>query len=212
MSVVTTTVSPSVRITPFTGLSETVRERSGIARAEVVYSAYGTWDAPGAGNERGLIFSWDLDPDYGHVLMDCSAAFILASDSLRMEAAGFMEIGTDLGPGATQKERQYYGLTSYASRNESGGHSTGIGSITANKFNTIYPGGTDVGVMTFGMPIKPTALLYPFPGVSSIEIATMFGEPDTNRPSTGYRFYCRFLQYDITQGYHYAVQSPALTR
>ena len=76
MALVTTSVTPEVRLTPFTGLSQTVRERSGIARAEEVHSSYGTWDATGAGDNRGLIFSWDLNPDYGYVLMDLSAAFI----------------------------------------------------------------------------------------------------------------------------------------
>jgi hypothetical protein len=41
MALVTTTVTPEIRITPFTGVSEGVRERSGIARAEVAYTSYG---------------------------------------------------------------------------------------------------------------------------------------------------------------------------
>ena len=128
-----------------------------------------------------------------------------------MEGTAFMQIGTDIGPGATQKERQYYQLFCEPSRQDNAGN-TAVGSLAADKWNTFYPAGTDVGVMTFQMPIKPTALLYPFAGVSSIEISTVFGEEEANRASMGYRFYARFLQYDITQGYNYAVQSPSLTR
>lgn len=211
MALVTTSVTPEVRLTPFVGLSTTQRERSGIARAEEVHTAYGTWDAAGSGNNRGLIFSWDLNPDYGYVLMDCSAAFIIASTNVAMEANAFMEIGTDLGPGGDQKERQYYQLVSHPSRQDHN-ITTGVGSIAANSYNTLYPGGTDVGVMAFNMPVKPTGLLYPFPGVSSIEIATIFGEQGSNQGSMGYRFHARFLQYDVTQGYNYVVQSPLLVR
>lgn len=211
MGLVTTSVTPEVRLTPFTGLSETVRERSGIARAEVVYSSYGVWAATGAGDNRGLIFSWDLDPDYGYVLMDCSAGFLASAELVYMDNNAFMEIGTNTGPGSTQKERQYYGLQAYPSRQDQAG-STAIGSMQANKFNTQYPAGTDVGASIFNMPVKPTGLLYPFPGVSNIEVAVVFGEYIVEQPSMGYRFYCRFLQYDVTQGYNYAVNSPIMTR
>ena len=211
MALDTTTVTPTVRLTPFVGLSQTVRERSGIARAEEVHTAYGVWASAGAGNNRGLIFSWDLDPNYGYVLMDCNAAFISSAADNSMEAVSFMEIGTDLGPGASEKERQYYQLVSHPSRQDING-STAIGSIAAHLYNTFRPAGTDVGVMTFNMIDKPTALLYPFPGVSNIEIATVFGEEKSNQASMGYRFYCRFLQYDISQGYNYVVSSPVMTR
>lgn len=211
MALVTTSVTPEIRVTPFTGLSETVRERSGIARAEVVYSSFGLWPASGAGDYRGLIFSWDLDPDYGHVLMDCTCAFLLDNNFIAMGASGFMEIGTDLGPGASQKERQHYGMVAYPARQDSSGN-TAIGTVDANSYNSLFPSGTSVGSMIFNMPTKPTALLYPFPGVSAIEIATVFGERAQNLPAIAYRFYARFLQYDITQGYNYVVNSPFLTR
>jgi len=143
--------------------------------------------------------------------MDCSCAFISDGANNSMEAVGFMEIGTNLGPGGTQKERQYYQLVNYPGRQDSTG-TTAVGSMSAHLWNTMRPAGTDVGVMVFNMIDKPTALLYPFPGVSSIEIATVFGEEREDQASMGYRFYARFLQYDVTQGYNYVVNSPALTR
>jgi hypothetical protein len=209
MALVTTSVTPTVRITPFTGLSQTARERSGIARAEETHSSYGIWPATGTGDNRGLIFSWDLNPDYGYVLMDCTCAFLRDAGSITMEATGFMEIGTDLGPGASDKERQHYQLVSHPSRQDSA--NTATDSSGAN-YNSMQPAGTDVGAMIFNMPIKPSGLLFPFPGVTSIEIATVFGELPTNKVAVAYRFFCRFLQYDITQGYNYVISSPRLTR
>jgi len=211
MALVTTSVTPEIRKTPFTGVSETIRERSGIARSEVVHSAYGTWDATGAGDNRGLIFSWSLDPDYGYVLMDCSCGFISATELIEMDASAFLQIETATGPGGTQVERQYYGLHSYPSRQDNSGN-TAIGSISAHHYNTQTPAGTINGAMIFNMPVKPTALLYPFPGVNTIDCAVVFGEQPVQEPSLGYRFYCRFLEYDITQGYNYVVNSPFLTR
>ena len=210
MATVTTTVTPTVRLSPFTGISQVIRETSGIARAEEVHSAYGTIDAAGAGDNRGLIFQWDLDPDYGYILMDCSAAFV-STGYITFEATGILQIGTDLGPGASQKERQYYQLVSHSGRQDNSG-TTAIGSIAASNYNTLIPAGTGSGVMAYNLVDRPTGLLYPFPGVSQIECAALFGDQVDNEPSLAYRFYARFLQYDITQGYNYVVNSPVMTR
>ena len=208
MAVTTTSVTPVPRITPFTGISTVERERSGIARAEVVYSATGTWAGAGA-NARGLIFTWELDPDYGYVLMDSSALFVMSTNYVDMEASAWMEISQEL-PNATD-EKQYYQYEALPSRQQTA-ETTAIGSTPANNYNTLYPSGTDVGTMAFNLAYKPTGLLYPFPGVSAMTAATVFGEQKTSGSAYSYRYYCRFLQYDITQGYNYAVQSPVLIR
>ena len=211
MSLVTTTVTPELRLTPFTGVSETIRERSGIARAEAVYSAYGTWPATGGGDTRSISFSFSLDPDYGYVMMDANAVFIMNSDVSKMEAAGALEITTDTGPGASQKESQWYQYQNLPSRQNDTG-TTEIGAISASYYNSIaWVTGTN-SLMIFSLLDKPSALLYPFPGVNTVDVTAMFAEAVTSEPVQAYRFYMRFLQYDITQGYHYAIQSPTLTR
>ncbi len=210
MALVTTTVSPEVRIQPFTGISETLRERSGIARAEVVYSSIGNWPATGAGDSRSIAFSFSLDPDYGYVLMDSSVAFIMYQYYNKMEATGVMEITTDTGPGASQAESQWYNYESSPSRMSSAAGA--VGSINADDYNSTYPITGDNSVEVFTMKTKPTALLYPFPGVSTIDCTSMFGEPASQEPIQAYRYYTRFLQYDIVQGYNYLVQSPLLIR
>ena len=209
MAVVTTTVNPVPRITPFTGLSTTLRERSGIARAEVVYTATGQWESPGSGNQRGLIFSWTLDRDYGYVLMDCNAVLLVSGDYIDAEATAWMEIEQEL-PGGTD-EKQYYQLEALPSRQQDNS-SAAISLVTAENWNSLYPSGTDVGSMAFNIKYKPTGLIYPFPGVSSMSCATVFGEQLANGAQYTYRYYCRFLQYDITQGYNYVVNSPLMTR
>jgi hypothetical protein len=211
MALVTTTVSPEIRITPFTGISEMQRERSGIARAEVVYSAYGTWPATGAGDHRSISFSFSLDPDYGFVLMESSCAFLEYQANIEMEAVGALEISTEMGPGASQKESQWYPYVNNPSRQDASG-STAIGSISAHSYNNQYPLTGSNGLMIFNLDPKPSALLYPFPGVSTIDCVAMFSEEPYQELAMAYRFYMRFLQYDITQGYNYVVNSPLMTR
>ena len=211
MAIVTTTVSPTVRITPFTGISEVQRERSGIARAEVVYSSYGLWPSTSGVDNRSISFSMSLDTAYGYTLMDSNCAFIKSADYNPMEALGVMEISTQTGPGASQFESQWYQYPSHPGRQNVSGD-TAIGSIAANNYNALYPITGSNSVMVFTMETKPTALLYPFPRVTSIDCTSMFGEEEAAQAAMAYRFYTRFLQYDITQGYNYVVQSPALVR
>ena len=211
MALVTTTVSPDIRITPFTGLSETIRERSGIARAEVVYSSYGLWPASGAGDNRSISYTFSLDPAYGYVLMDSSVAFIVTAGGMMLSSAGALEITTDSGPGGSQKESQWYPYVNRPGRQNFAG-TTPIGDITAYDYNPQYPVTGSNAVMIFALDPKPTALLYPFPGVDSIDFTAMFSERAYEQPQYAYRFYTRFLQYDITQGYNYVVNSPLMTR
>jgi hypothetical protein len=211
MALVTTTVTPELRLTPFTGISEVQRESSGIARAEAVYSAYGTWPATGAGDMRSISFAYSLDPDYGYVMMESNAAFIMYDDYSKMECAGAMEITTDLGPGGSQKETQWYPYINYASRQDGDG-TTPIGDIPARRYNSLYPITGQNGILVFNLDPKPSALLYPFPGVNTIDVTSMFGEQALQEAAVAYRFYTRFLQYDIVQGYNYVVNSPIMTR
>lgn len=210
MALVTTTVTPEVRITPFTGLSQMQRERSGIARAEVVHSAYGIWPATGAGDTRSISFLFSLDPDYGFVMMEASCAFIASADEIKMEAAGVVEVTTDLGPGASQKESQWYPYVNHAARADASG--SAIGDIASPAYNTLFSITGNNGIMVFNLETTPTGLLYPFPGVNTIDITSMFAERAVQEAAVAYRFFMRFLQYDITQGYNYVVNSPLMTR
>lgn len=211
MSLVTTTVAPEIRVTPFTGISEIQRERSGIARAEVVYSAMGTWPDPGAGNTGSISFLFNLDTAYGYALMDCNAAFIKESDYVLLEATGVMEINTSTGPGGTQQESQWYQFENYPSRQNNVG-TTAIGTIGASNYNTLFPITGNNGIMVYTLKEKPTSILYPFPGVDAMSSTSMFATQKEIFGGCAYRFFCRFLQYDVTQGYNYVVNSPIMTR
>ena len=211
MALVTTTVSPTVTDIPFTGISEMARERSGIARAEVIYSAYGTWPATAAGDNRSISYSFSLDNDYGFVLMESSVAFIQSGQYPKMEATGVMEVTSSLGPGASDIASQWYPYVNHPARQGYPGD-TAIGSITANTWNSLYPITGSNGIMVFCLDPKPNGVLYPYSQRNTIDVVAMFGEEATEEPSLAYRFFCRFLKYDVVQGYNYVVNSPSLTR
>lgn len=211
MALVTTTVTPTVTDIPFTGLSETLRERSGIARSEVIQSAYGIWPATGAGDMRSISFLYSLDNDYGYVLMESSAAFIVNSNYLKMEAVGAMEITSSLGPGASDVASQWYPYISTGGKQDAAGN-TAIGSIPAFASNTIYPITGTNGIMIFNLDPKPNGMLYPYSQRDTIDVVSMFGEESPEEVAYAYRFFARFLKYDITQGYNYVVNSPLMTR
>jgi hypothetical protein len=211
MSLVTTSVTPEIRQTPFTGLSELTRERSAIARGETIYFKNDIWADAGSGNNRGLIFTFDLDRSYAYVLTDMSCAFLRSDSTINgMEATGLLELGI---PSVGGTEYIYSQLLSHASR-ESGTPATAVGDIPAYHYNNMYPTGTNVGSMCFLLQDRPSYVLYPWnqDGTDSVSVSVMFGEEVQNYPAISYRFAAKFLQYDITQAYDYRINSPLMVR
>ncbi len=211
MATILTSVTPTQRYTPFTGLDEQSRAASGIARAEDVRRASGTWSGPGAGNNRTITFGHALDPDYGYIVMDCFAKFY-RSGELLMEAVGNFQIQTT--PGHADNEIIETQMICDPSRQDSNGGTT-IGTILAYNYNTMRPfDGAGSGSMTFRLAEpKPTMLIFPFAKTSyPPSITVSFGEQGAAGTDYSYYFYLRLLQYDISQGYNYVIQTPQLTR
>lgn len=212
MAIILTSATPEERYTPFTGLTQSLRENSGIARAEVVYSIYqGSWANPGAGNIRNLAINITLDNNYAYVLTDINTKFYSGSTQY-LESTGVCDI--QLTPGSTANEIVSTQLISDPSRQDSA--ATAIGSITAAAYNDFYPAGPSGiavnRVFRLAEP-KPSYLIYPFqnPKVNSI-VNVRFAEPNNSFQDITYNFVCRFLQYDISQGYHWAINTPVPTR
>ncbi len=212
MAVILTSVTPTQRYTPFTGLDEQSRAASGIARAEDVRRASGNWTAAGAGNNRVLLFSHALDPDYGYIVMDCFAKFYRAGSQIAMEAVGNFQIQTT--PGHADNEIIETSMISEPSK-QAFVNSTPIGDIPAEEYNTFIPSdAANTGSLTFRLAEpKPTMLIFPFAKTSyPPSINVTFAEQPYNLPVYSYYFYLRLLQYDISQGYNYVIQTPQLTR
>lgn len=212
MATILTSVTPTQRYTPFTGLDEQSRAASGIARAEDVRRSSGSWAAAGAGNNRAILFTHALDPDYGYIVMDCFAKFYVSGADITMEAVGNFQIQTT--PGHADNEVIETQMICTAGRQDSSG-GTAVGSIAANSYNTFLPSdAATTGSMTFRLAEpKPTMLIFPFAKTSyPPSINVTFGDQFLNNSALNYYFYLRLLQYDISQGYNYVIQTPQLTR
>ena len=211
MTVIVTNVTPEQRYTPFTGLTELQRAQSGIARAEDARKASGSWAATGAGERRVINFNHSLDPDYGYIVMDCFAKFY-ATGNLSMEAVGNFQIQTT--PGHPDNEIIESSMISSPSRQDSIG-STAIGSISSFAYNAFKPAdAANNNSITFRLAEpKPSMLIFPFASTGySPSITVTFAQDVVNSPAFNYYFYLRLLQYDISQGYNYVIQTPQLTR
>lgn len=211
MATILTSVTPTQRYTPFTGLDEQSRAASGIARAEDVRRASGTWASAGAGNNRVILFSHALDPDYGYIVMDCFAKFY-RGDALYMDATANFQIQTT--PGHADNEIIETSMISDSGKQDQFG-TTAIGSIQAGEYNSFRPidaAGTASITYRLAEP-KPSMLIFPFAKTSyPPSINVTFGEQIAAIGAYNYYFYLRLLQYDISQGYNYVIQTPQLTR
>ncbi len=209
MATIATTATPDLRYQPYVGLPELQRAQSGIARAEVIYSDVVAWAGAGAGNDSYLEFDIPLDNNYAHVLTDMSCWMFRALSPFEVESVGRIRIRPDSSVAA---ETIVHPLVSYAGRTD--GLATAIGSIPSDEYNTQHP--TDNGyemVFTLAEP-KPTYLIYPYrnPGKGSSTVDVVFSDPELNNLSKTVYFCCKFVQYDISQGYSWAINSPISVR
>lgn len=213
MATIVSFINPEERYNPFTGIPELERQRSGIPRAEVIFSKRNDdWAAAGAGNNRQLVASMSLDTasNFGYVLMDCFARF-RDDGQIRMSAVASVNIypGGDYFNGDVITTN----LVSNPDRTNAQ-NATAIGSIEYKEYNT---GFVDTGLgyaMNFKLAEpKPTGIIYPYesPGSSSL-VEIVFGEEFQNAGALKYDFYCRFLQFDVSQSYNYVVNTPQLMR
>jgi len=214
MALITSFVNPELRYNPFTGIPELERQKSGIPRAEVIYSKRNaTWNAPGAGNNRQLVASMSLDTssNYGYVLMDCFAAI---RDTASLFVGARAQVSIYPGGDYFNGDRIVTSLVSDADRAD-GGTGTQIGSLTYRNYNSAF---VDTSGNHFEMAFrlvepKPTGIIYPYesPQASSL-VTVVFGEDVVNQGDYQYDFYCRFLQFDVSQSYNYVPNTPQLTR
>ena len=210
MATITSAATLKKRLNPFTGLSELDRARSGIARAELVFTEKaGAWAAPGAGNRRVLTATCSLDTTsaYGYVLTDAFAKFYSSTATIMMSPVAECQIS--FGSLAAGELLHTY-LYAQPDRQDGFGN-TQIGNINANDYNTTF---LNNYTMLFGLAEpKPSMVIYPYENVDTAsQVLFTFGEEVQDRPELNYSLYFRFLQYDVSQSYNYVINSPQLTR
>jgi hypothetical protein len=215
MATVHTILTPTAKRVSFTGGTDAQRLIQGAARGEERYfeSTASNWPASGAGDNRSLAVTISLDRDYSWVITDLSAVFmkIGEGDTLRMDAVAMVEIALPV-PGGY--EYTYTNMTAAPSR-QSSSAVTPVGDIPADKYNSQHPlvDSSTLTSMTFVAPALPTYQLYPFDNTNNtVDFTCIFSEAVNEQVAYTCRFAARFIQYDISQGYDWRVQSPLLTR
>lgn len=208
MATIATTRTPVSRYQPYVGLPQLQRQESGIARAEVIYKDLVAWAGSGVGNDSYLEFNIELDNNYAHVLTDMSCWMFRAATGFEAEAVARLRIKPD----SSGDETIVHPLISYPGRSD--GSNTALGSMTPKEFNTQHPTSNGYEMVWILAEPKPTYLIYPYStgGNKSSIVDVEFSDPELNNLSKTVYFCCKFLQYDISQGYAWQINSPLPVR
>ena len=183
MATVTTTVQPVLTRFPFVGLPEPAQRKSVIPTAELVFDLDPTEivNAPGAGNDRSIIFECNLPNNFSYVLVEAVIRIFSSTNGVTpaWETISFFS-ATDQGK---------------ADR---------ISGCTAGCVFEATQDGRGQQIYEFLGP------KYVFGANSSIDFYC--ADTNLNGPQDRFKFFARFLQYDLNQKYHHEVNTPVLTR
>lgn len=207
MGVVTTSVTPTVHYTPYTGLPARVRSGSSIPRAQLKVVAGDTvWPNAGVGNNARLQIAHLLDRDYAYSLssifmsiIDFQENHVLAIDNLARVMV-------------TASADDYYETTMTCHPDWSDtATATEIGAITWPKATSMGYNGTE---KIYSLDKTEDVLIFPFQGSGSIpSIVVRVEDPIiAGNQKELRRFQMTLIQYDLDQAYNYMVNMPNLTR
>jgi len=188
MAIEFTTISPEPRPFAFTGFDETVTRGADVARAEIVYTGNATIPVPAVGDTQALVLDIKLPKSFCYVLLDVS--LLIQTQSVSID---------DWPDSGTYTQRP--GGEPVTDFKFSGGLEASGNTIISDTSSQ----------KSWRLPNKPSYVLIPsvgLDGVVSIRITTKA----IDLPQASFDFYVRFLQYDINQAHHWAVNSPAYVR
>lgn len=191
MATVDVSLTPIETIFPFTGITEVVRDRSEVPRAELFYSLLsGSIAAAGAGDDTRVNVAVTLPRNFAYVLIEANVYLDQAA-------------GTTFG-----WDSDIYG-------------SLTDGNSTTRLYNyNFFLEGSSVMIDTQqDRPRKvyqllgnqvPNIVCLPREGGQAI-CSLSFGSTGQN-VQTNAQLFLRFLQYDVTQAHHFDVNTPTFTR
>ena len=221
------TIVSDIRIFPYSGLTQTIREQSGIARATVTASVTNTAITATTGSVvRSLNLTASLPQNYSYVMTD--GFIVLSADAAADVLSQLPQLGFEsqfrgaiIGSDATSR---------FTMRSESivkvendmywdgGGARLQSQSITGSppQYHTAFMGDFNGTSDTYERVYIPTSIPKSvFRGSSgpvtlSLDCSNMVQFPLLTGTSITARF--NFVQYDIDQAYNYLVNSPNLIR
>lgn len=192
MATITTSLTPSPRFFPYQGISDPNRDQSVVPRGELVFS--GQREAitdGGVGNDQLLAINCQLPQNFSYVLTDVGLTIEMV----------------DVGDTCLWDETVQ--LTALDAQ------------TVANRFlTTPYPGISTgnflelegaAGRQVYAFNSLPRFVILP-PAGDNASVLISAGNPTLNDNSSTATFLVRVLMYDISQAYHYEVNTPIPVR
>ncbi|AXH79368.1 MAG: hypothetical protein [Circular genetic element sp.] len=215
MALVTTTLTPKLFKVPFTGPGELQRRGGAAARAELYFSINsGAWPAATAGNDRKLEIPMALPKDFAYLCTDASLQLRTAANYTYANNQAEMEFVPD--PSTNGFAPYYCNLIAEYWSGSSVGGTPGItsgNSLVSAESNNVEgdPADPIKSTKTYGAKNLPGFLLFPYTDTryqSNVK-CSVSDTVDTGYAATAF-FLARFVQYDISQAYNWAPNSPIL--
>lgn len=216
MALVTTTLTPKVFKVPFTGPGEQQRQGSRAARAEIYFSINsGAWAAAGAGNDRSLVIPLSLPKDFAYLCTDVSLQVRTASTYTYASNAAVLTFTPD--PSTNGFAPYYTNMVSPMWTGATPAVQAATTTISAaqirNENQIIIKDAVDpVQTSKTYTPEKlPSFLLFPYTDTRYQSNADVtLGDVLESGNVASIFFLARFVQYDISQAYSWAPNSPVL--
>jgi hypothetical protein len=224
------TIVSDIRLFPYSGLTQTVREQSGIARATVTASVNNAEVTSTTGAViRSVVVTASLPQNYAYVVTDAyiQISTDAAADVLvRIPALGFESNWRGLITGSDASSRFNLvcdnivkvenDMQSYNNGSSTGTHIYQWSSGAPNQWHTAFTGDYNGEENTYERVYTPTSLPKSVfrgsggPVTLKFNIANMVDQPFDGGVFVNARF--NFVQYDIDQAYNYLIHTPSLIR
>ncbi len=193
MAVIETNLTPTPMIFPWRGITDISRERSEVPRAEIRWSEVNTDITDGAAaDNQGMSIAATLPANFAYVILDLFASITqtVAGASNSWDQQAFMSVNDD-NSGVADSYNIPVSLASPGITSDNSGNQREVVCYVASQL--------------------PRIVILPREGATA-SISSIFINPTVNEADFTVRYFLRVAQYDVTQAYHWAVNTPTLTR
>ncbi len=212
MATITTTLDPVVYMTPFTGPTTLSRIGTSIARSELRYYVNsGDWPAPGASNNKKLKIEIDLPKDYAYLCTDVSLQ-VRGDPTVYANNQGDIAFNSDPGTAGTAPDYRTL-VADFWTGSSPGAQSTAITTSAAQvRYEAAIVSKDSVNLESrknYVPKSLPSYLLFPFTDTRyQSEVNVALEDGTSNSVAYTIFYFARFIQYDISQVYNWAPNSP----
>ena len=217
MALITTEITPTLFKVPFTGPPDVARRGTTIARAECIYSTNsGSWPAAGVGNDKRLDIDMQLPVNFAYLCTDLSLQIRSpAGDLVYANNHGSVEFKPDpstagIAPDYRLLKSEFWSGSTIGYQ---GWNTTISAAYVASESNIVTTDASDdLGAYkNYGVDRLPTYLLFPYTDTKyQSSVTATINSPLDGDGAYSIYFFCRFVQYDISQAYDWAPNSPVI--